>query len=320
MLYLEFGTVLEIKLYIIQKALTIWSITMNIQALYDEQTFTLTYVVFDEQTKDAVVIDPVLDYQPIGSKVENASFNKVIDFLKQNELNLHYVLETHAHADHLSSSQLFKEIYPDVKIAISEHIREVQKTFKVIYNLSNHQTDGSQFDVLIKDNQSIQAGSLNIKTLPTSGHTPACLSYLIEDAVFTGDALFMPDYGTGRCDFPKGDATALYHSVHDVLYKLDDNTRVFVGHDYQPGGRELKFETTIKESKESNKQLTMNTTKEEFVKMRETRDSGLAALKLLFPSIQVNIEAGHLPAAEDNEKHYLKIPLNLTFTPLSPNK
>ncbi|BCE01554.1 MBL fold metallo-hydrolase [Marinicellulosiphila megalodicopiae] len=286
---------------------------MNIHALYDQQTFTLTYVVYDESTKDAIVIDPVLDYQPVGSKLENRSFSKVVDFLKQNNLNLHLVLETHAHADHLSSSQLFKEIYPDVNIAISEHIREVQKTFKVIYNLSNHQTDGSQFDLLIKDNQILTAGSLTIKALPTPGHTPACLSYLIDDAVFTGDALFMPDYGTGRCDFPKGDANALYHSVTEVLYQLDDNTRIFVGHDYLPNGRELKYTTSIKDSKASNKQLTDQTTKEEFVTMRETRDSSLSAPVLLFPSIQVNIEAGHLPKQEDNNKHYLKIPLNLTF-------
>ncbi|MCJ8314795.1 MAG: MBL fold metallo-hydrolase [Saccharospirillaceae bacterium] len=292
---------------------------MNIHALYDEQTFTLTYIVYDPNTKDAIVIDPVLDYQAMGSKIENISFNNVLNFLQQHDLNLHYVLETHAHADHLSSSQLFKEFYPKSKIAISEHIREIQKTFNVIYNLSNQQTDGSQFDELITDNQDLEAGSLKIKALATPGHTPACLSYLIEDAVFTGDSLFMPDYGTGRCDFPKGDATKLYDSVHNVLYQLDENTRVFVGHDYCPNGRELKFETSIKESKTSNKQLTENTSKEEFVIMRETRDATLSAPKLLFPSIQVNIEAGRLPKSEDNGKHYLKIPLNLTFSSLSSN-
>ena len=210
-------------------------------------------------------------------------------------------------------------MYPNVKIAISEHIREIQKTFKVIYNLSSHQTDGTQFDELIKDNQDLTAGSIHIKALATPGHTPACLSYLIEDAVFTGDALFMPDYGTGRCDFPKGDAAKLFHSVHDVLYKLEENTRVFVGHDYRPNGRELKYTTSIKESKASNKQLTENTSKEDFVTMRETRDASLSAPKLLFPSIQVNIEAGHLPKNEDNGKHYLKIPLNLTFNALNSN-
>ena len=292
---------------------------MNIHALYDEQTFTLTYIVWDENSKDAIVIDPVLDYQSTGSKIANVSFNNVINYLKEHDLNLHYVLETHAHADHLSSSQLFKEIYPNAIIAISEHIREVQKTFKVIYNLSSHQTDGSQFDELIKDNQTLNAGTLSIQALATPGHTPACLSFLINDAVFTGDSLFMPDYGTGRCDFPKGDATKLFESVHDVLYKLDDSTRVFVGHDYRPGGRELKYETSIKESKASNKQLTQDTSKEAFVKMREDRDATLDAPKLLFPSIQVNIEAGHLPKEENNGKNYLKIPLNLTFNSLNTN-
>jgi len=285
---------------------------MNSHALYDDHTSTMTYIVFDQTTQDAIVIDPVLDYHPAGSKIENRSFNQVLSFLKENNLNLHYVLETHAHADHLSSSQLFKAYYPNLKIAISEHIRAVQQTFKVVYNFAHHKTDGSQFDLLLVDNQIINAGSINIKALPTPGHTPACLSFLIEDMVFTGDALFMPDYGTGRCDFPKGDSATLYHSVHEVLYQLDDDTRVFVGHDYQPNGRQLKFETTIKESKSSNKQLNHATSKDDFVMLRDGRDASLNAPQLLFPSIQVNIEAGNLPSKEDNDACYLKIPLNLT--------
>ena len=284
---------------------------MNIQHFYDPATFTLTYVVYDDVSKDAVVIDPVLDYNPQGSKVSATSYQAVKAFIEAQQLTVHFVMETHAHADHLSASQLFKSDFPDARIAISEHIKEVQSVFKFVYNLEGRQIDGSQFDYLIADNEELTAGTLSIKALSTPGHTPACLSFVIDDAVFTGDALFMPDYGTGRCDFPKGDAKALYHSVHDVLYALNESTRVFVGHDYQPNNRELQFETTIGESKAHNIQLTAATTEDSLVAFRQTRDATLAAPKLLYPSIQVNIEAGHLPEAESNGKQYLKTPLNI---------
>ena len=283
-----------------------------IKTFYDPATFTLTYVVYDEDSRDAVVIDPVLDYNPIGSIVSDASFQQVVDFVAENDLTLHYVLETHAHADHLSSSQLFRDEYPGIKVAISERITGVQTVFKTVYNLDDSfVTDGNQFDTLIADFDVLEAGTLRIKALPTPGHTPACLSFLIGDAVFTGDALFMPDYGTGRCDFPAGDARTLYRCVTDNLYSLPDETRVFVGHDYQPGGRDVAWESTIGEEKASNIQLKADTTEDDFVTFRERRDSGLAAPKLIYQSILVNIDAGHLPKMESNNKRYLKIPLNL---------
>lgn len=284
----------------------------TIKTFYDQATYTLTYVVYDEDSRDAVVIDPVLDYNPIGSVVSDESFQQVVDFVAENDLKLHYVLETHAHADHLSASQLFRDEYPGIKVAISERITGVQTVFKSVFNLEDSfVTDGNQFDTLIKDFETLEAGTLRIKALPTPGHTPACLSYLIGDAVFTGDALFMPDYGTGRCDFPAGDARTLYRCVTENLYSLPDDTRVFVGHDYQPGGRDVAWESTIGEEKARNIQLKADTTEDEFVAFREQRDAGLAAPKLIYQSILVNIDAGHLPKMESNNQRYLKIPLNL---------
>jgi glyoxylase-like metal-dependent hydrolase (beta-lactamase superfamily II) len=236
----------------------------------------------------------------------------VVDFVANQDLKLHYVLETHAHADHLSASQLFRDEYPGIRVAISERITGVQTVFKTVYNLgASIDTAGNQFDTQITDFQMHAARTLPIKALPTPGHTPACLSFMIGDAVFTGDALFMPDYGTGRCDFPAGDARTLYRCVTDNLYSLPDETRVFVGHDYQPGGRDVAWESTIGEEKAKNIQLKDDTTEDEFVAFREQRDAGLAAPKLIYQSILVNIDAGHLPKMESNDKRYLKIPLNL---------
>jgi glyoxylase-like metal-dependent hydrolase (beta-lactamase superfamily II) len=282
---------------------------MQIETFYDPATYTLTYVVFDENTKDALIIDPVLDYDPHASKTSTESLDKVYKFVEENGLNMHYCLETHAHADHLSGSVHLKEKYPNIKVAISEKITAVQDVFKGVFNFDFLKADGSQFDVLLKDNQEIEAGSLKVKVIATPGHTPACVSFLINDAVFTGDALFMPDYGTGRCDFPAGSASDLYTSIHDKLYALPDNTRVFVGHDYQPEGRELKWETSIAESKKLNKQLKGETSREDFVQMRESRDATLRAPRLLLQSVQVNINAGHFPESEENGKAYLKMPI-----------
>lgn len=284
---------------------------MNIETFYDKATFTLTYVVWDSETKDALVIDPVMDYDPVGSKVSKTSYNLVKSFINEHQLNLHYVLETHAHADHLSASQLFKEDFKDVKIAISQGITRVQQVFKNVFDLQSLDVDGSQFDVLLDPGQQLQVGSIDVKALPTPGHTPACMSFLIEDAVFTGDALFIQDFGTGRCDFPDGDAAKLFDSITTQLYSLPDETRVFVGHDYQPGGRELIFQTTIGTQKAQNIQLKATTEREEFISFRENRDSGLSAPKLLFPSVQVNIDAGHLPKASPQGKQFLKIPINI---------
>ncbi len=282
---------------------------MRIKPFYDETTYTLTYVVYDETSKDAVLIDPVLNYDPGASQISLESYKIVSEFLKSNHLNLHYVLETHAHADHLSSSQYFKGDYPEAKVAIGENITQVQQVFKQLFNWEDLKTDGSQFDVLLKDREVIQAGTLKIKVINTPGHTPACVSYWIKNAVFTGDALFIEDYGTGRCDFPGGSVNDSYTSIHNTLYNLPENTRVFVGHDYQPGGRAMRYETTIGTSKLENKYLQDNTTRAEFAKFRTERDRGLAAPRLLLPSVQVNINAGNLPKPEKNGMSYLKIPV-----------
>jgi glyoxylase-like metal-dependent hydrolase (beta-lactamase superfamily II) len=282
---------------------------MKIQTFFDAATYTLTYIVYDEKSKDAIVIDPVLDYDPHASKISFESNNKVEKFVKDNNLNLIYALETHAHADHLSGSPDLKKRFPKLKVGISQNITQVQEVFKGVFNFKDLKTDGSQFDFLLKNNEAFKAGSLEVKVIETPGHTPACTSFLIGDAVFTGDALFMPDYGTGRCDFPAGSAENLYHSIHEKLYNLPDNTRVFVGHDYQPEGREVAWETSIGESKEKNIQLKESTRKEDFVTMRTSRDATLKAPRLLLQSVQVNINAGEFPEKEDNGKSYLKMPI-----------
>lgn len=281
-----------------------------IKEFFDQATWTLTYIVYDKETKDTVIIDPVWDYDPAASKMSSQSAEQVLTFVKENNLNVHYILETHAHADHVSGSQILKEKLPGTKVGIGAKITEVQKVFKDVFNLDpNFKTDGSQFDFLLDEGQILKAGTLNIETIQTPGHTPACSSYVIGNSVFTGDALFMPDYGTGRCDFPAGSADALYTSVHEKLYKLPDNYRVFVGHDYMPNGRPLAFETTIAEEKSKNIQLKAETTRNQFIDFRNNRDKTLAAPKLLLPSVQVNIDAGKLPKPDDNGVSYLRIPV-----------
>jgi len=286
---------------------------MNIETFFDPATFTLTYVVFDPKSRDAVVIDPVLDYDVLSSSTSTTSITRVEEFLNREKLKLHYVLETHAHADHLSGSQFLKSRF-GAKVAIGARIVDVQKIFAGVFDLANVPTDGSQFDKLLSDGEKIEAGAMKIDVLATPGHTPACLSFQVGDAVFTGDALFIEDYGTGRCDFPSGSADALYTSVHERLYALPDATRVFVGHDYQPNGRALRFETTIGASKESNIQLRASTSRADFVKQRTSRDATLSAPRLLFQSVQVNIDAGRLPKAHANGKRYLTIPLDMKKT------
>jgi glyoxylase-like metal-dependent hydrolase (beta-lactamase superfamily II) len=282
---------------------------MKIQHFFDQDTFTLTYLVIDESTKDTVIIDPVLDFDQPSGKVKDLSLQEILRFITNNQLHVRGILETHAHADHLSGSQILKQCFPDAVLSIGEKIKIVQEIFKTHFNLSNLKIDGSQFDHLLKDFEEINFGSLKMIALPTPGHTPACMTFLFEDAAFTGDALFMPDYGTGRCDFPKGSAHELYKSVINNLYVLPDETRVFVGHDYSPNGREMRFQTTIGESKKSNIQLSINTREKDFVEFRKSRDKTLQAPRLLLPSIQVNIAAGHLPDQEENGKSYLKLPI-----------
>ncbi len=282
----------------------------SVQEFFDPTTWTLSYVVYDAATRDAIVIDPVWDYDPASSKLSTESLDALTDFLKRQSLKVHFILETHAHADHVTGSQLLKERFPAAKVGIGAEIVAVQKVFQKVFNIgATFAADGRQFDLLLQDGQELKAGSLTLHTLFTPGHTPACASYLIGDAVFTGDALFMPDYGTGRCDFPAGSAADLYHSVHDKLYQLPDSTRVFTGHDYMPNGRALRFQATIGEEKAQNIQLKAQTKREEFIAFREARDKTLAAPRLLLPSVQINIDAGHLPAQEANGTPYLKIPL-----------
>lgn len=284
---------------------------IDIKTFFDPDTFTLTYVVSDPKTKDSLIIDPVWDYDPASSKVWTSSADQVLNFVMEKDLNVHYILETHAHADHLSGAQYLKEKLPKTLIGIGTHIQKVQSVFKDVFHLNpDFPTNGEQFDVLLTEDRPLQAGSLSVKTLYTPGHTPACASYIIGDAVFTGDALFMPDFGTGRCDFPAGSAEDLYHSVHQKLYSLPDETRVFTGHDYQPNGRELRFESTIGEQKATNIHIKLETTQEEFVTFRTERDKQLSAPRLLLPSVQVNIDAGKLPPEEENGQHYLKIPVS----------
>ncbi len=286
-------------------------IYMKIQSFFDKGTNTMTYIVFDEATKDAVVIDPVYNFDAPSGKLTQESFNLVKDFIKSESLSLHYILETHVHADHISSSQLLKNEFPNAITAIHENIKIVQEVFAPVFNMGETcPCDGSQFDKLLADKDILNAGSLEIKILSTPGHTPACVSFLIGDAIFTGDAVFMPDMGTGRCDFPKGDAEQLFDSLMKI-YELPEDTRVFVGHDYGPGGREIAWETTIKEQRQSNIQLKAGTSKEEFVSFRKNRDAQLNAPKLLLPSIQVNMKAGKLPDEDSNGTRYIKIPLSL---------
>jgi len=283
---------------------------MQVKTFYDKRTSTLTYVVYDPTTKDAVVIDPVHDFDAASGNLWGESVDEVVDFLNDNQLKLHWVLETHAHADHLSGAPLLREACPNVRVAIGANITAVQQVFKGIFNLAqDFKTDGSQFDHLMVEGEKLVAGSIEVETMYTPGHTPACATYRIGDAIFTGDAMFMPDSGTGRCDFPGGSATDLYQSIQRI-YAQPDETRMFVGHDYQPGGREVQYQTTVGAQKKGNVAVRADTTEEEFVSFREKRDATLAAPKLLFQSVQVNVDAGHLPKPE-GEHAYLKIPLNV---------
>lgn len=285
---------------------------MDIEAFYDERTSTISYVVYDFATRDAVVIDPVLDYDPAASRLWSESVQRVVDFIGNRSLVPRMVLETHAHADHLSGARLIKQRYPGAQMAIGRNITVVQETFRKVFALpEDFPVDGRQFDRLLDDGETVRAGSIEFTVLFTPGHTPACASYLFGDALFTGDALFMPDMGTGRCDFPAGSALDLYKSVTNRIFTLPDDTRVFVGHDYQPGGREPAWETTVGEQKRDNVQLKADTSMEDYVAFRSARDKKLSAPKLLFQSVQVNIDAGRIPRADDSNRRFLKIPINV---------
>lgn len=276
--------------------------------LHDKPTGTLTYVVYDPATKDCVVIDPVLDFNNDTFQTSTDCVDKVVAIVEANALKVAYVIDTHVHADHLTGSAYLKEKF-GCKSVMSIHITSVQKVFSDILDLPAMPCDGSQFDLLVGDGDKFTAGSLSLEAIHTPGHTPACTCYKIGNLLFTGDALFMPDFGTGRCDFPKGSADDLYTSIKK-LYTLPDDTIVYVGHDYCPGGREMKYMTTIGESKQANKQLKAETSREEFVTWRTERDATLAPPKLLYQSLQVNINNGVLPERAGNGQRYMKMPLN----------
>ena len=281
----------------------------TIQAFFDPATGTVSYVVSDPATRCAAVIDPVLDYDFKSGHTDSKSAGRILEYLQSNGLTLQWILETHAHADHLSGARYLQERLGG-QIAIGEHIREVQTTFKKLYNLEKtFLPDGSQFNHLFRDGEVFRIGKLEAKALLVPGHTPADMAYLVDDAVFVGDTLFMPDLGSARADFPGGDAHALYRSMRRLL-DLPPATRMFVCHDYPPKGREAKWETTVAEQKASNIHVRDGISEDEFVAMRRARDATLEVPTLILPSIQVNVRAGNLPPADDNGVAYLRIPLN----------
>ena len=282
----------------------------QIQAFFDEQTGTVTYLVFDPVTRVAAVIDPVLDYNHRSGKVATASAQRVLDAAHGLGLTIAWILETHAHADHLSAAPFMKQ-KTQVPVAIGAHITAVQDIFRSVFNLDDVSTDGREFDRLLQEGDALPLGELVIDVLHTPGHTPACVSYRIGDAVFVGDTLFMPDYGTARADFPGGDARTLYRSIRKLL-SLPAQTRLFMCHDYKAPGRDTyAWETTVAEERERNIHVHDGIGEDEFVAMREKRDATLAAPVLLLPSVQVNIRAGHWPKAESNGVRYLKIPMRV---------
>lgn len=280
-------------------------------SFFDEATFTASHVVIDGETGKCAIIDPVLDYEPNSGVTSHTSADKLISEVKARDLEVEWILETHAHADHMTAAPYVKEQLGG-KTGIGFNITKVQKVFKKIFNLGeDFSSDGSQFDVLFEDGQEFRIGSMDARAIYTPGHTPACMAYVIADTVFVGDTLFMPDYGTARCDFPGGDARTLYQSVQKI-FALPDETRMFLCHDYPPESRtDYTWETTVGEQKENNIHIHAGVSEDEFVSMRNERDTTLDLPRLILPSIQVNIRAGHLPPAEDNGRIYLKIPVNV---------
>lgn len=281
----------------------------HIQSFFDAKTWTVSYVVTDLGTLQAAIIDPVLDYDFKSGHTDTNAADAVLSYVKAEGLTVQWILETHAHADHLSGARYLQEQVGG-QIAIGEHIRDVQATFKKIYNLERtFLPDGSQFDHLFKDGEVFKIGNVEATALLVPGHTPADMAYLVDGAVFVGDTLFMPDVGTARADFPGGDAHVLYRSIHRLL-ALPPETRVFVCHDYPPKGRAAKWETTVAEQKASNIHVRDDIGEAEFVAMRKARDATLEVPTLILPSIQVNVRAGQLPPADENGVAYLRIPLN----------
>ncbi|MGH8285727.1 MAG: MBL fold metallo-hydrolase [Steroidobacteraceae bacterium] len=280
-----------------------------IEAFFDEGTSTFSYLVQDPEARIAAVIDPVLDFEPRSGRVSSGSADRIGAALTRQQLTLEWILETHAHADHLSAGAYLRDRHGG-RIAIGEGIRDVQKVFAALFNLgADFPCDGSQFDCLWRDGETFRIGALDARVIATPGHTSDSVTYLIGDAAFVGDTLFQPDYGSARCDFPGGDAGALFDSVQK-LYTLPDDTRLFMCHDYPPQGRGPQYWTTVGVQKRSNVHLNAATRREPFVAMRTARDATLASPVLFLPALQVNIRAGRLPEPESNGRVYLKIPVN----------
>lgn len=281
-----------------------------VKDFFHEDTNTFSYVVRDPATKACAIIDSVLDYDPASASTSTVHADKIIAYIKEQDLTVEWILETHVHADHLTAAQYLKAELGG-KIAMSQKISIVQETFGAIYHLDIKQWNAQQlFNYLFEDHESFQIGTLKAYNIPTPGHTPACLSYVIGDAVFVGDTLFMPDYGTARCDFPRGSAEQLYDSVQN-LFQLPEDTRVFLCHDYLPETRESYVcESDIQTQKTQNIHIHQGVSKAEFAQMRNQRDSGLSMPKLILPAIQINMKAGQFPEPEENGVSYLKLPLN----------
>ncbi|WP_044528415.1 MBL fold metallo-hydrolase [Herbaspirillum sp. B65] len=286
---------------------------LHIEGHFDPATSTVSYIVLDRATGQCALLDSVLDYDPKSGRTSTTSADLLIQRVNDLGATVQWILETHAHADHLSAAPYLKRKLGGC-IAIGEHIRQVQDVFGTLFNAgAQFEHDGSQFDHLFVDGERFQIGNLKARVMHTPGHTPACITYVVEEgaqvAAFVGDTLFMPDYGTARCDFPGGNARTLFHSINDVL-SLPAHTRLYLCHDYQPNGRALQFVTTVAEQRQSNVHVRDGISEEEFVAMRSARDATLAMPVLLLPSVQVNMRAGQLPPAEANGVRYLKIPLN----------
>ncbi len=282
----------------------------EIQAFFDEPTNTVSYLVWDPATKQGAVIDPVLDFDHKSGEAHVNSANAILKRAKELDVTITQVLETHAHADHLSGAPYIK-LKTGAKVCIGEHIRDVQRIFRPVFNATDVSGDGSEFDHLFKDGERFKIGAIEAEVLYTPGHTPACVSYKIGDAVFVGDTMFMPDYGTARADFPGGDARSLYRSIKRIL-SLPPQTKLFMCHDYKAPGRDhYAWETSVAEQRAKNPHIHDGVSEDEFVTMRTARDTTLSTPLLLLPAIQVNIRAGHFPPADSNGVQYLKVPVKL---------
>lgn len=280
----------------------------EVKAFFDPDTYTVTYIVADSDSGDCAIIDSVLDYDPDSGRTKTKSADQVIAYIEENDYSCRWILETHVHADHLTAAPYLKEKLGG-KTAIGNQVSVIQKTFGPVFNTGgDFATDGRQFDYLFSDDEAFNIGGISGKVLHTPGHTPACVSYVIDGACYVGDTMFMPDFGTARCDFPGGNAAELYSSIQRIL-SMPDDTILYMCHDYAPGGREYQWITSVGEQREKNIHLA-GKTKEEYIEARTTRDAELSMPKLILPSVQVNMRGGDFPPEDDNGTSYIKIPLN----------